>query len=123
MRRVWENRFVRGIALVALVSLAIVVLSLEESLVTAGALVRVAFFLAVAFFLFMLWRDRRSDIETWSDISKRTFYGAVVLAVIDIGAVIGLAPTGPDAVVFFVVLACCAWAVYRVWRREHRYVS
>jgi hypothetical protein len=122
MRRLWENGFVRGMVLVALVSLAIVLLSLEESLVTAGALLRVAFFLAIAFFLFLLWRERRSDIETWSTLSQRTFYGAIVLAVLDIAAVLGLRPTGLDAVVFFVVLACCAWAVFRVWRREHRYV-
>ena len=121
MRRLWENGLVRGLALVALVSLGIVLLSLEESIVTARALLSVAFFLAVAFFLFMLWRERRSDIETWSDLSQRTFYGAIVLLVLDIGAVLGLRPTGVDAVVFFVVLACCAWAVYRVWRREHRY--
>jgi hypothetical protein len=122
MRRLWENGFVRGMALVAIVSLAIVLLSLEESLVTAGALLRVAFLLAIAFFLFLLWRERRSDIETWSDASQRTFYGAIALAVLDIGAVLGLRPTGVDAIVFFVVLACCAWAIVRVWRREHRYV-
>ena len=121
MRRLWENGFVRGMALVALVSLVIVLLSLEESLVTAGALLRVAFFLAIAFFLFLLWRERRSDIETWSTASQRAFYGAIVLAVLDIGAVLGLRPTGTDAIVFFVVLACCAWAIFRVWRREHRY--
>ena len=115
MRRLWENGFVRGIAIVALVSLAIVLLSLEESLVTAGALLRVAFFLAIAFFLFLLWRERRSDIETWSTASQRAFYGAIVLAVL------GLRPNGADAIVFFVVLACCAWAIVRVWRREHRY--
>lgn len=122
MRRLWENGLVRGLALVALVSLGIVLLSLEESIVTARALLSVAFFLAVAFFLFMLWRERRSDIEMWSDLSRRTFYGAIALAVLDIGAVLGLRPTGLDAIVFFVVLACCAWAVYRVWRSEHRYV-
>lgn len=121
MRRLWENGFVRGIALVAVVSLAIVLLSLEESLVTAGALLRVAFFLAIAFFLFLLWRERRSDIETWSTASQRAFYGAIVLAVLDVGAVLGLRPNGADAIVFFVVLACCAWAILRVWRREHRY--
>jgi hypothetical protein len=122
MRRLWENGFVRGMALIALVSLVIVALSLEESLVTAGALLRVAFFLAIAFFLFLLWRERRSDIETWNTLSQRTFYGAIVLAVLDVGAVLGLRPTGLDAIVFFVVLACCAWAIVRVWRREHRYV-
>ncbi len=122
MRRLWERTFLRGIALVALVSVVIVVFSLEESLVTAGALMRVAFLLAIAFFLFLLWRERRSEIETWSDLSQRTFYGAIVLAVVDIGAVLGLRPTGLDAIVFFVVLACCAWAIFRVWRREHQYV-
>jgi len=121
VRRLWESPFVRGIAIVALVSVVIVLLSLEESLVTAGALLRVAFFLAIAFFLFLLWRERRSDIETWSMLSQRTFYGAILLAVLDVGAVLGLRPTGADAIVFFVVLACCAWAIVRVWRREHRY--
>ena len=122
MRRLWDNAFLRGMALVALVSALIVAFSLEESLVTAGALLRIAFFLAIAFFLVLLWRERRSDIEMWSALSQRTFYGAILLAVVDIGAVLGLRPTGADAIVFFVVLACCAWAIFRVWRREHRYV-
>jgi hypothetical protein len=121
VRRLWENRFVRGLALIALVSLVIVLLSLEESLITAAALMRVAFFLALAFFLFLLWRERRGDIEAWSELSRRTFYAAIALAVLDIGAVLGLQPSGMDAIVFFIVLACCAWAVVRVWRREHSY--
>lgn len=121
MRSLWENKFVRGLALVALVSLAIVLLSLEESLVTAGALLRVAFFLAIAFFLFLLWRERRSDIEAWSELSQRTFYGAILLAVLSIGALIALSPSGADAIAFVAVLACCAWAIVRVWRREHTY--
>jgi hypothetical protein len=121
VRRLWENRFVRGLALIAIVSAAIVALSLENAVVTAGALMRIAFFLAIAFFLFLLWRERRSDIEMWSDLSRRTFYGAIVLAVVAIGALIGLGPTGADAIAFFAVIACCGWAVWRVWRREHRY--
>jgi O-antigen/teichoic acid export membrane protein len=122
VRRLWENRFLRGLALVALVSLAIVLLSLEESLQTAGALLRVAFFLAIAFFVFLLWRERRSELETWSDLSRRTFYGAIVLAVVAVGALIALGPRGADVLAFVAVLACCVWAVVRVWRREHRYV-
>ena len=121
MRNLWENRFVRGLVLIAIVSAAIVALSLESALVTAGALMRIAFFLAIAFFLFLLWRERRSDIEAWSDLSRRTFYGAIVLAVVAIGALIALSPSGADAIAFFGVIACCAWAVWRVWRREHRY--
>ena len=56
MRGLWENRFLRGIALVAVVSLAIVLLSLENSLATASALLSIAFFLAIAFFLFLTFR-------------------------------------------------------------------
>ena len=43
------------------------------------------------------------------------------LAVVDVGAAIGLSPTGADAIAFFVVLGCCAWAVVRTWRVEHAY--
>jgi amino acid transporter len=121
MRNLWENRFVRGLALIAIVSAVIVALSLESVLVTAGALMRIAFFLAIAFFLFLLWRERRSDLEAWGDLSRRTFYAAIVLAVVAIGALIGLGPSGADAIAFFGVIACCAWAIWRVWRREHRY--
>ena len=95
VRNLYENRFLRGIALVALISLAIVLLSLENSLATASALLSIAFFLAIAFFLFLLWRERRSDIEAWSDLSRRTFYGAIVLAVLAVGALLGLSRVGP----------------------------
>jgi small-conductance mechanosensitive channel len=122
VRRFFSNPTIRGLVIVAGVALAIVLLSLEESLVTAGALLRVAFFLAIAFFLFLIWRERRSDIETWSDRGRRTFYGAIVLAVIDIAALIGFSPSGADAIVFFAVLVACGWAIWRVWRDEHRYV-
>jgi hypothetical protein len=122
MRRFLSNPTVRGLAIVAAVALAIVLLSLEESLVTAGALLRIAFFLAIAFFLFLVWRERRSDIETWSDRGRRTFYAAIVLAVVDIAALIGFSPSGADAIVFFVVLVACGWAIWRVWRQEHHYV-
>ena len=121
MRSLWENRFLRGMAFVALLSLAIVLLSLENSLATASALLSIAFFLAIAFFLFLVWRERRSDIEAWSDLSRRTFYAAIGLAVLTVGALLGLSPRGADAIAFVAVSACCVWALLRVWRREHRY--
>jgi FtsH-binding integral membrane protein len=121
MRRIW-NPFTRGLLIVAGIALVVVVLSLEETLDVVGGLLSIAFFLAVAFFLFLLWRERRSDIEAWSDWNRKLFYGAIALAVVDIGAVIGLRPTGADLLVFFVVLAVCALTIWRVWRAEHRYV-
>ena len=121
MKRFLSNPTVRGLGLVAVFALVIVLLSLEQALLTASALLSVAFFLAVAFFLFLVWRERRSDIDTWSDRGRRTFYAAIVLAVLDVGALFALRPSGADALAFFVVLAGCAYALVRVWRDQHRY--
>jgi hypothetical protein len=121
VKRFLENRTVRGLAIVALIALVVVVLSLEPVLAVTGGLLRIGFFLAIAFFLFLVWRERRGDLEAWSERSRRVFYGAIGLAVVDIGAAIGLSPTGGEVVAVFVVLGCCAWAVVRTWRAEHTY--
>jgi amino acid transporter len=122
MRRFFsEHTAIRGFLIIGLIALVVVVLSLESVLATVGGLLKIAFFLAIAFFLFLMWRERRSDIESWNDRSRNVFYAAIVLAVVDIGAFIGLSPSGPDALTFFLVLGGCAYAVVRIWREEHRY--
>lgn len=123
MKRMWESipPLVRGLGIVALIALVVVLLSLEPVLATVGGLVQIAFFLAVAFFLFLLWRDRRGDLEAWSERNRRLFYAAIVLAVVDIGMFIGLHPSGRDALAFVLVLAACVWTLVRTWRLEHRY--
>ena len=121
MRRLLSNPTVRGFALIFVVAGVIVALSLESVLATVGGLLRIAFFLAVAFFLFLVWRDRRSDIEAWSERSRRVFYAAIALAVLDAGMLVGLRPGGRDSVVAVVVLGACAYAGWRIWRNEHRY--
>ena len=99
-----------------------VVLQLEAVVDTVGGLLQIAFFLAVAFFLFLLWRERRGDLEAWSDWSRKLFYAAVVLAVVTIGLAIGYGlPESRDAFAFVVVLGACAYVIVRVWRIEHRY--
>ena len=122
MRR-WlsDHPTARGFMIIALIALVVVVLSLESTLAAIGGLLRIAFLLAIAFFLFLVWRERRSDIETWSDRGRRVFYAAAILAVVDVGMLIGLSPNGPDALAFLLVLAACAYAGFRVWRDEHRY--
>ena len=122
MRR-WlsDHPTARGFLIIAAIALVVVVLSLESVLETVGGLLRIAFFLAIAFFLFLIWRERRSDIETWSERGRRVFYAAAILAVVDVGMLIGLRPSGPDAFAFIVVLAACVYAGVRVWRDEHRY--
>jgi hypothetical protein len=123
VRSLWERipPLVRGLGIVAIVAAIVIVLSLESVVATVGGLVRIAFFLAVAFFLFLLWRDRRGDLEAWSDWNRKLFYAAIVLAVVDVGMLIGLRPSGQDALAFFLVLAACAWVGVRVWRAEHSY--
>ena len=115
------NSTVRGFLIIALIAAVVVVLSLQSVLATVGGLLRIAFFLAIAFFLFLLWREKRGDIEVWQDRSRNVFYAAIVLAVVDIGAFIGLRPDGRDALAFFLVLGACAYAIFRVWRNEHTY--
>ena len=123
MRGLWDRipRLARGLGIIALISIVVVVLSLEPVLATVGGLLQIAFFLAIAFFLFLLWRERRGDLEAWSDRNRMLFYAAIVLAVVAIGMAIGLGVPGRDALALVLALAACAYVVVRVWRLEHRY--
>lgn len=124
MRGLWERipRLARGLGIVAVIAAVVVVLSLEPVVATVGGILRIAFFLAIALFLFMVWRERRGDLEAWSDWNRKLFYAAVVLAVVAIGLAIGYGLPGTrDAFAFVVVLGVCAYVLVRVWRMEHRY--
>ena len=124
MRGLWDRvpALLRAFGIVAVIALVVVVFSLEPVVATVGGLLRIAFFLAIAFFLFLLWRERRGDLEAWSEWNRRLFYGAIVLAVLAIGMAIGLGlPESRDALALILVLAACAYVVVRVWRLEHRY--
>ena len=118
------NPTLRGFAIILLIAAAITVLQLQTTLISLLLLVRIAFFLAIAFFLFLLWRDRRDEIAMWGRRSRAVFYGAVALAATNIGAAILLAsyPVGGlEVLVFIAVLVACGYALWRVWRDEHTY--
>jgi hypothetical protein len=114
---------VRGIAVIVLVAAVITALQLQIALQSLLAIARIAFFLAIAFFLFLIWRERRAEIATWPGRSRAVLYGAVGLALVDIGAAVLLPwPSGGlEALVFFFVLGACVFAAWRVWRDEHTY--
>jgi hypothetical protein len=59
----------------------------------------------------------------WPRSSQTIFYGAVGLAVANIGAaILSSYPSGSlEVLVFIIVLTACGYALYRVWRREHTY--
>jgi len=99
----------------------IVVLQLQATLVALSLLAQIAFLLAIAFFVYLVWREQRSDIATWSSRARVTFYGAAVLIVVDIGAYWFVRPAGLDAVAFLAVLALAAFSMYRVWRDQRTY--
>jgi purine-cytosine permease-like protein len=124
VRRIWSRipPLLRGLALIAVVAVIVLVLNLETTLSTAQALVSIAFFLAIAYFLFLVWRERRGDLEAWNDWNRKLFYAAIVLAVIVVGLAIGFGlPESRDALALILSLAACVYVVYRVWRLEHRY--
>ena len=114
--------FARNLAILALIALAIVLLNLETSLATASVLLRVAFFLAIAFVAYMAWRDfGRREIELWPRRAQVVFYGAVALLVVDLGWFFLASLRGLDALAFFLVLAACVYAAVRTWRSRHHY--
>jgi hypothetical protein len=124
MRRLWDRipPLVRGFGIVAIVAVIVVVLSLEPVVATVGGILRIAFFLAIAFFLFLVWRERRGDLDAWSERNRRLFYASIVLAVVAVGLAIGFGlRESRDALALILALAGCAYVVVRVWRLEHRY--
>jgi hypothetical protein len=117
------NSTVRAFAILLLIAVGIWLLQLQTAVISLLLIARMAFFLAIAFFLFLAWRERRSEISMWPRSSQVIFYGAVGLAVADIGAAI-LAPYpqgGLEVLVFIFVLAACGYSLWRIWRREHTY--
>jgi hypothetical protein len=111
----------RGFLIIVLIALVVVILNLYTALSAIGMLMRIAFFLAVAFFIYLVWRERRSDIETWSTRAKAAFYGAAILIVADVAFFIVDRPSGRNALAFFLVLIICGFAMFRVWRDQHSY--
>ena len=115
------NPFVRGLLIVGVVALVVVILQLQATLTALFLIAQIAFFLAIAFFIYLVWRERRSDIDTWSARAKVAFYGAAILIVVDLGAFFLRRPSGRDLLAFFLVLIICAFAMFRVWRDQHSY--
>jgi hypothetical protein len=116
------NPTLRGFLIIIAIAVVIVVLQLETTLVALTIIARVAFLLAIAFFVYLVWRERRADIAAWPPRASVAFYGAAVVAVADIGAYWYRGAHGLQLLAFVVVLALCGVAMFRIWRDQHHYV-
>jgi hypothetical protein len=123
MRRFWANLnpTVRGFLIIGAIALTVVVLNLYNVLASLAILVRIAFLLAIAFFVVLMWRERRGEIDVWPGRARAVFYGGALLIVADIAAISFLDETGLDAVAFVAVLAASGFAMWRTWKDQHTY--
>jgi drug/metabolite transporter (DMT)-like permease len=119
------NPMIRGFLIIALIALVVVVLQLYQTLAVISGLLRIAFFLAIAFAVYLWWKNHRSDIEMWSQRSRWVFYGAALLMVLDLAVYFSPFRTtslsGFSAISFILVLVIGAYSMWRVWREEHHY--
>jgi len=115
------NPTVRGLLVVALIALVVISLNLYVTLAALYAIAGIAFFLAIAFFVYLIWRDRRQEIGAWPTQAKLAFYGGALLIIVALGAYFVGHPTGLDALAFLLVLGLSGFAMWRVWRDQHSY--
>jgi hypothetical protein len=115
------NPTLRGFLIIVAIVAVIVLLSLENTVISLLLIARIAFFIAIAFFIYLLWRERRSDIETWSRRARLAFYGAALLIVGSLGLFFFTGVSGRNALAFFVILGLSAFSMFRVWRDQHTY--
>ena len=121
MRWLSEHPTVRGFLIIAVIAAVVVALSLQPTLAAVFLLARIAFFLAIAFFVYLMWRDRREDIAVWPRRAYVAFYGAAILAVVTFGVYVWRGAAGLDAVAFLMILGICGFSMFRVWRDQHTY--
>jgi hypothetical protein len=123
MRRFFAdlNPTLRGFLIILAITGVIVALSLYQTLAALYLIARVAFFIAIAVFVFMVWRERRSEIAMWSTRAQVVFYGAALLLVADLAVFFWRGISGTNALAFFVVLGISGFSMWRVWRDERRY--
>lgn len=111
----------RGFLIIGAIALVVVVLNLYTTVVAIGMLLSIAFFLAVAFFIYLVWRERRGEISTWSTREKVVFYGSALLIVAALGLYFWHGWPGYEQLGFIGVIVCSGFAMWRVWRDRHSY--
>lgn len=115
------NPTLRGLLILAAIAGLIVVFRLEQTLATLLLVARIVFLLAIAYFVYVIWRERREGISMWSLRAQWVFYGAAVVAIADVGIYWYGGAVGYQILAFVAVLALCGFAMWRTWRDQHTY--
>ena len=123
MRRFFSemNPFLRGMLVVALIAGIVVVLQLQLTLTALFLIASIIFPLAIAYFLFLMWRERRGDFEVWPARSRFAFYGGAVLIVAALMVALFRGVSGLDAISCLLVISLSGFAMFRAWRDQHTY--
>jgi hypothetical protein len=123
MRRFFPdmNPMLRGFLIIALIALVVVLLNLQNTVNALLLIASIAFPLAIAFFVYLLWRERRADISIWPARVRFAFYGGALLIVADLLAFFFVGASGLDAAAFLLVLGFSGFAMWRAWRDQHAY--
>jgi small-conductance mechanosensitive channel len=124
-----EHRTLRAFAIILAIACVVVVFQLYTTLAVAGMVLQIAFLIAIAFFLFRLWRERRMEISLWPARARWAFYGAVLVALANFGLYLGaglfaahsLKINGLTGVAWLLVFPLCGLAIWRTWRDQHTY--
>ena len=111
----------RGFLIIVAIVLAVMVLNLYVALFTVAMILRIVFFLAIAFFVFLMWRERRDEISAWSKRERVVFYGSALLIVAALGSYFWRGLPGYEPLAFIGILAGAGYAMFRIWRGRHTY--
>ena len=112
------NPTVRGFLIIGLIALLVVVLQLYQTLTALFILARIAFLLAIAYFVYLVWRERRHDIGTWSARAQYVFYGGAIVIVATVLTWVIQGLDGYDELALVVILVACGYSMWRTWRNE-----
>ena len=115
------NPTLRGLLVVAAIALVVVVLNLYVALDSLFLIAQIAFFLAIAFFLYLFWRDRREMIGTWPGHARLGFYGGALVILGALALYFTIGASGLEALALLVTIALSGVAMWRAWKSQHTY--
>ncbi len=115
------NATLRGFLIIVAIALVIVLLQLQRTLTAIYLLASLGLLLAMAVFVYMVWREHRAAIGEWPVRARVVFYGGAGLIVADLLTAWLFGAAGRELLAFLAVIVLSGFAMVRVWRDQHTY--